>query len=97
MKNVTMCINSFKGVASRGLKQQFPERFMVWSIAKSKNARWSPSYFASSMGGAPIETLKKYVESQQLINQQRDHYPNLRNWFRRLSNQKAMNVLLDGP
>ena len=25
---------------------------------------WSPSYFASSCGGAPIEILRKYIEEQ---------------------------------
>ena len=28
-------------------------------------AFWSPSYFAASCGGAPLETLKRYVQSQQ--------------------------------
>ncbi|WP_294042711.1 transposase, partial [Thiolapillus sp.] len=26
---------------------------------------WSPSYFAGSVGGAPIEVLKRYIEQQQ--------------------------------
>ncbi|MFM7440459.1 MAG: transposase, partial [Snowella sp.] len=25
---------------------------------------WSPSYFASSVGGAPMEVLKQYIEDQ---------------------------------
>ncbi|MGB3263301.1 MAG: transposase, partial [Microcoleus sp.] len=26
---------------------------------------WSPSYFASSVGGAPIEILKQYIKEQE--------------------------------
>ncbi|WP_190320229.1 transposase, partial [Candidatus Enterovibrio escicola] len=28
------------------------------------DALWSPSYFAGSVGGAPIEVLKRYLEQQ---------------------------------
>jgi putative transposase len=31
----------------------------------SKDALWSPSYFVSSVGGAPIEVLKQYIKSQE--------------------------------
>jgi putative transposase len=30
-----------------------------------KTALWSPSYFAVSVGGAPIETLTKYIKNQE--------------------------------
>ena len=62
--SVSALVNSLKGVSSRRLKQAFPDVETCWSVAKSKNALWSPSYFASSTGGAPIETLKKYIENQ---------------------------------
>jgi putative transposase len=26
---------------------------------------WSPSYFASSCGGAPLDIIKRYIESQR--------------------------------
>ena len=57
-------VNSLKGVSSRRLKEQFPAIESFWSVAKSKNALWSPSYFASSTGGAPIEVLKRYIQEQ---------------------------------
>ncbi|HSP85981.1 MAG TPA: transposase, partial [Psychrobacter sp.] len=28
------------------------------------DALWSPSYFASSCGGAPIDILRRYIEQQ---------------------------------
>ena len=57
-------INSLKGVSSRQLKTTFPEISNFWSVAKSKNALWSPSFFASSTGGATIEKLKEYIANQ---------------------------------
>ncbi|WP_373994248.1 transposase [Oligella ureolytica] len=30
-----------------------------------KGALWSPSYFAGSCGGAPIEIIRQYIKQQQ--------------------------------
>lgn len=62
--SIAAIVNSLKGVSSRRLKEQFPAIESFWSVAKSKNALWSPSYFASSTGGAPIEVLKRYIQEQ---------------------------------
>ena len=56
-------INSLKGVSSRKVRQKFPNIRYHWSIKKS-GALWSPSYFAGSVGGAPLEVLKQYIEQQ---------------------------------
>src|SRR6202050_4767228 len=46
---VSNLVNSLKGVSSRLLRQQFPQLHkQYW-----KGVLWSPSYFASSCGGAP--------------------------------------------
>lgn len=53
-------VNSLKGASSRVLRSQFPElKKKLW-----KGALWSPSYFAGSCGGAPINVIKKYIEGQ---------------------------------
>ena len=54
-------VNSLKGVSSRKLKLHHPE------VANRyfKSALWSPSYFAASCGGAPLDIIKQYVEQQQ--------------------------------
>lgn len=57
--SVSQIVNSLKGVSSRmygkaGFKKPY-----------GKDALWSPSYFASSVGGAPIEILKKYIQNQE--------------------------------
>ena len=55
-------VNSLKGVSSRRLRQQnFPEVTRgLWG-----DHLWSPSYFAASCGGAPLEIVKKYIEQQR--------------------------------
>jgi putative transposase len=42
------------------LRRQLPR------IAKCywKKVLWSPSYFAASCGGAPLEGIKRYLEQQ---------------------------------
>lgn len=59
--SVSRLVNSLKGVSSRILKKNHPDlRRFYW-----KNALWSPSYFAASCGGAPIEIIKQYIEQQK--------------------------------
>lgn len=65
--SISANVNSLKGVSSRRLKEQSPEIESFWSVAKSKNSLWSPSYFSSSVGGAPIEVLKRYIQEQKDI------------------------------
>lgn len=58
---VSVLVNSLKGVSSRLLRKERPDlRKRYW-----KNVLWSPSYFASSCGGAPISIIKQYIEQQQ--------------------------------
>lgn len=54
-------VNTLKGTSSRELKRSFPE---LNQVAWRKNALWSPSYFVGSVGGAPLEFLKQYIEQQ---------------------------------
>lgn len=53
--------NTLKGITSREMKSHFPE---LNQVAWRKNALWSPSYFVGSVGGAPIEVLRQYIEQQ---------------------------------
>ncbi|WP_436916004.1 IS200/IS605 family transposase [Acinetobacter gandensis] len=58
---VSNLVNSLKGVSSRHLRKEFPEiKNKLWG-----GSLWSPSYFASSCGGAPLEIIKQYIEQQQ--------------------------------
>src|SRR6202048_2344321 len=58
---VSSLVNSLKGVSSRMLRSERPDlRKRYW-----KGVLWSPSYFAASCGGAPINILKAYLEQQK--------------------------------
>ncbi|MFF1786760.1 IS200/IS605 family transposase [Kitasatospora sp. NPDC058243] len=54
-------VNSLKGVSSRRMRQEYPELVRhYWRAQKL----WSGSYFAGSVGGAPISVLRQYIEQQ---------------------------------
>lgn len=55
-------VASLKGVSSRLLRKEFGD-FHPW--LKRRGVLWSPSYFAASCGGAPIEIIRQYIEDQQ--------------------------------
>lgn len=58
---VSSLVNSLKGVSSRLLRKDRPDiQKRYW-----KGVLWSPSYFASSCGGAPISIVRQYIEQQQ--------------------------------
>lgn len=59
---VSSLVNSLKGASSRLIrKKRFPEvRKALWG-----EHFWSPSYFASSCGGAPLNILKEYIRDQR--------------------------------
>lgn len=59
--SVSGLVRSMKGVSSRMLRQEREDlRQHYW-----KDQLWSPSYFAASCGGAPLEIIRQYVEQQQ--------------------------------
>ena len=60
---ISRLVNSLKGVSSRMIrKKSYPS---IQKALWGKNL-WSPSYFAGSCGGAPLEIIKEYIESQSL-------------------------------
>jgi len=56
--SISQIVNALKGVSSRRYGQS------GFSKPYGKDALWSPSYFVSSVGGAPLEVLKKYIQEQ---------------------------------
>ncbi|MFC4106377.1 IS200/IS605 family transposase [Micromonospora zhanjiangensis] len=58
---VARLVNSLKGVSSRRLRQEFPDLVRHYYQA---NKLWSGSYFAGSVGGAPLTVMKQYIEQQ---------------------------------
>ena len=57
---ISKFINAYKSASSRLLKKEYPEiREKRW-----KGAFWSQSFCLLTAGGAPIEVIRKYIESQ---------------------------------
>ena len=58
---VSKLVNSLKGVSSRRLRSEFPTLAQHYWRA---NKLWAGSYFAGSVGGAPLDVLRQYIEQQ---------------------------------
>ena len=59
--SVSVLVNALKGTSSRLLRTERPdvaERYC-------KGVLWSPSHLVVSAGGAPLETIKQFVDSQR--------------------------------
>ena len=54
-------IKAIKGRSSRLLRKEFP--FLRSRIP----TLWSHSYFVSTIGGAPLNVIKKYIEEQKYV------------------------------
>ena len=54
-------VKRIKGVSSRILRDEFP-----WLKSKIP-ALWTNSYFVSTVGGATLEVVKKYIEDQKYV------------------------------
>ena len=54
-------VRSIKGRSSRLLRQEYP-----WLKSRLPTL-WTNSYFVSTVGGAPLEIIKQYIENQQRV------------------------------
>lgn len=59
---LSVLVGNLKGVSARILRRDHPRevRQVLWG-----EHLWSPSYFACSCGGAPLSTVKDYIENQK--------------------------------
>lgn len=55
--SVSILTKHLKGVSSRAYSKAGHPK-------PSPKTLWSPSYFATSVGGAPLEVVKQYIEQQ---------------------------------
>ncbi len=53
-------VRRLKGKTSRILRDEFPH------LRKRLPTLWTNSYFVSTVGGAPLEIIKQYIQNQQL-------------------------------
>jgi putative transposase len=52
-------VQLLKGRSSRRLRREFPDLRRLPCL-------WSPSWFISTVGGAPLHVVRRYVENQKL-------------------------------
>ncbi|MBY0217946.1 IS200/IS605 family transposase [Paenibacillus illinoisensis] len=58
--DISKFLNAYKSASSRLIKKEFPSiRNQLW-----KAYFWSRSYCLMTTGGAPIEIIRKYIETQ---------------------------------
>ena len=60
-RSVVSSSDSLKGMSSRRLRRIRPEI----SGRNRSGVLWSPSYFAASCGGAPLDIIREYVKEQR--------------------------------
>jgi putative transposase len=58
---IAKLIRYIKGRSSRLLRQEFP-----WLKSRLPTL-WTNSYFVSTVGGAPLEVIKQYIENQKHV------------------------------
>ena len=57
---INKAVRHIKGVSSHALRCEFP------SLKSRLPSLWTNSYFVSTVGGAPLEAIKQYIENQKL-------------------------------
>lgn len=58
---INRAIRHIKGVTSHTLRSEFPK------LKSRLPTLWTNSYFVSTIGGAPLEAVKKYIENQKNV------------------------------
>ncbi|MGG6294986.1 IS200/IS605 family transposase [Leptolyngbya sp. AN02str] len=57
--SISQMVNALKGVSSRRYGQAgLPKPY-------GKKSLWTPAHFSASVGGAPLEVLKQYIQGQE--------------------------------
>ena len=63
---INKAVKSMKGYTSKILREEFP--YLKTKIP----TLWTNSYFVSTVGGAPLEAIKQYIENQKTSQRQKD-------------------------
>ena len=58
---INKAVRHIKGVTSHTLRSEFP------SLKSRLPSLWTNSYFVSTVGGAPLEKIKEYIENQKNV------------------------------
>ena len=58
---INKAVRHIKGVTSHALRTEFP------TLKSRLPTLWTNSYFVSTIGGAPLEAVKQYIENQKYV------------------------------
>lgn len=58
---INKAVRHIKGVTSHTLRTEFP------ALRSRLPTLWTNSYFVSTIGGAPLEAVKQYIEDQKNV------------------------------
>lgn len=58
---INKAVRHIKGYTSHALRTEFPK------LKSRLPTLWTNSYFVSTVGGAPLEEIKKYIENQKYV------------------------------
>lgn len=58
---ISTLVRRLKGASARRMRENYTGRC---NLARMHGHFWTPSYFAVSAGGAPLSTIKQYIENQ---------------------------------
>ena len=61
--NLSALAGSLKSASSRIIQKEFAEHLALFY---KKPVFWSSSYYVASTGGAPIEKVRQYIQSQEV-------------------------------
>jgi len=56
---INRAVRSLKGFSSHTLRKEFP------SLKSRLPTLWTNSYFVATVGGAPLEIIRQYIENQE--------------------------------
>ena len=59
-------VKSLKGYTSKVLRSEY------LSLKTRMPSLWTNSYFVSTVGGAPLDVIKQYIENQKTSQRQKD-------------------------
>lgn len=63
--NISQLISSLKSASSRIVRKEFQDYLKQFYWKKEDPSFWTDAYCVISAGGAPLETIKEYIQSQQ--------------------------------
>ena len=69
--HVVWCPKYRRKVLTNGVDIRLKEILLEYAANLSVDILWTNSYFVSTVGGAPLEVIKQYIENQKTSQRQK--------------------------